>query len=250
MAERLDIDDVLQAWPYEPGTVSVRRVQTAEGREVLQMRIEMGLLQMETSGRPDGEQPHGYETYLDWMEDLESRTPQRLRLTEQQCGEMDREFLQFYHRRICWLALREFRRVVDDADHTLRLMDFAAEHSPSDEWTLSHERYRTFVLFHRTQALALNELEHSRPEAAMEEITNGLQQIRRVFDARDAHEQFEADEQVRQLIKLKRWLQREYRIGPSLAEQLAEAVAAEKYELAARLRDQINRRVGGGGVHS
>jgi len=250
MAQRVDIDDVLRAWPYEPGTISVRRVRAEDGREVLQMRIEMGVLQMETSGRPDGEHPQGYDTYLDWVEDLESRTPQRFQLDEQQCGEMDREFLQYYHRRICWLALREFRQVVDDADHTLRLMDFAAEHSPSEEWTLSHERYRTFVLFHRTQAMALHELEQSHPEMALQEITNGLKQIQHVFDAIEADEQFEADEQVKQLVKLKQWLRQEYQIGPSLEEQLADAVAAEKYELAARLRDQINRRVGGGGVRS
>lgn len=249
MDPRLDIDDVLRDWPYEPGTINVRRVRAEDGREVLQMRIEMGLLQIETSGRPDGEHPHGYDTYLEWLEDLESRTPQRFQLTEQQCGEMDREFLQYYHRRICWLALREFRQVVADADHTLRLMDFAALHSPSEEWTLGHERYRTFVLFHRTQAAALSGLEQSQPARALEEIGNGLKQIRQVFDAAEADDQFEADEQVKQLVKLKQWLRREYRIGPSLEEQLADAVAAEKFELAAKLRDQIGRRAGDEGVH-
>jgi hypothetical protein len=244
MAHRLDIDDVLRAWPYEPGTISVRRVRAEDGREVLQMRIEMGLLQMETAGRPDGEHPQGYDTYLEYVEDLESRTPQRFRLSVDQCGEMDREFLQYYHRRICWLALREFRHVVVDADHTLRLMDFAAQHSPSEEWSTSHERYRTFVLFHRTQAAALNELEQSRPQAALEEIASGLDRIRHVFDAIETEEPFEADAQVKQLVKLEQWLRTEYQLGPSLEEQLASAVAAEQYELAARLRDQINHRVG------
>ena len=59
-------------------------------------------------------------------------------LTEDQCLEVDRELLQFYHRRICFLALREFRRAVGDADHTLSLMHFAAEHSPNQQWALSH----------------------------------------------------------------------------------------------------------------
>lgn len=244
MSDQLDIDDLLKSWPYEPGTVSVRRVGADDGRELLQMRIELGVLQMETSGRPDGEHPHGYDTYLEWLEDLQARTPQHVQLSEEQCAEMDREFLQYYHRRICWLALREFAHVVEDADHTLRLMDFTAQHSPSEEWTLSHERYRTFVLFHRTQAAALAELEQSRPAAALAEITAGLGKIRQVFDAVEADDQFEADQHVKQLAKLKEWLRREYHIGPSLEEQLANAVAAEEYELAARLRDQISRRGG------
>ena len=31
------------------------------------MRIEMGLLQLETSGRPDGERPEGASTYFDYL---------------------------------------------------------------------------------------------------------------------------------------------------------------------------------------
>ncbi len=49
-----DLDDILQDWPYQPRTVSARLVRAADGREVLQMRVDMGVLQMETSGRPDG----------------------------------------------------------------------------------------------------------------------------------------------------------------------------------------------------
>ena len=117
------------------------------------MRIEMGLLQMEFTGRPDGERPGGRDTYLEYIasqvgdgEDV----PQLL--TDEQCFEIDREFVQYYHRRICCLALREFDRAVADADHTLALMDFVAAHSPNEDWTASHERYRPFVYFHRTQA--------------------------------------------------------------------------------------------------
>ena len=59
MPDRQDIDNVFREWPYQPGVISARLVQADDGREVLQMRIEMGLIQMETTGRPDGEQPEG-----------------------------------------------------------------------------------------------------------------------------------------------------------------------------------------------
>jgi hypothetical protein len=77
--------------------------------------------------------------------------------------EVDREFVQFYHRRVCWLTLRAFDRAVKDADHTLALMDFCLEHSPDDQWLMSQEQYRPFVLFHRIQAAALSKLEHQAP---------------------------------------------------------------------------------------
>jgi hypothetical protein len=207
------------------------------------MRIELGLLQMEFTGRPDGERPGGKDTYLEYISgELGDADDLPQQLTDEQCFEIDREFVQYYHRRICCLALREFDRAVADADHTLELMDFVASHSPNEEWTASHERYRPFVHFHRTQALALAVLEKSGPEPAIEEINKGLEAMRQIFAAAEAEEQFDSDELVVQLRELKESLRKEYEVGPTLAEQLAEAVAAEEYERAARLRDEIARK--------
>ena len=163
-------------------------------------------------------------------------------LNEQQCLEIDREFLQFYHRRICCLALRQFARAVADSDHALALMDFVAAHSPNPQWTASHEQYRLFVLFHRIQAAAMLALESSGPEGAIECINQGLEQMREVFLRFGAEEQFEQDELVGQLATMKESLRKEYHVGKTLAEQLADAVASEEYERAARLRDEIAKR--------
>jgi hypothetical protein len=241
MARRHDIDRILHEWPYEPGEVSARLVRAADGREVLQMRVEMGILQLETSGRPDGSRPEGAETYFAHLEEL-ARRDDDFALNADQCAEVDREFMQFYHRRVCWLALREFRRAAADADHTLGFMDFLREHSPDEEWTLSHEQDRPFVLFHRTQASTLATLEESGPEEALQELQRGLARFRELFNHYDAEEHFEQDELVQRLMELRDTLRQQYNLKPSLSEQLAEAVAAEEYELAARLRDELSRR--------
>jgi hypothetical protein len=237
-----DIDAVLRSWPYRPGTISARKIRARNGRrELLQMRIEMGVLQMETSGRPDGARPEGFATYLDL---LQSRAEDAGggALSDDDCVEMDREFLQYYHRRICWLALREFPRAVEDADHTLALMDYARGHSPGNQWTESHEQYRGFVLFHRTQAATLAALEIQGAAAAIKELQGGLARLRSLHAARGRAEPFEEDQQVAQLLELADWLRRQHDHPATLEEQLAEAVAAEQYELAAKLRDQIARR--------
>ena len=70
MSERRDIDFILRQWPFKPGVIDARLVCAGDGREVLQMRIEMGVLQMEVSGRPDGEHPGGADTCLDWLREL------------------------------------------------------------------------------------------------------------------------------------------------------------------------------------
>ncbi len=129
-----------------------------------------------------------------------------------------------------------------DADYLLKLTDFLAAHSPDPQWTLSHEQYRPLVLFHRTQAAAMLAMERSGPETAIEAINQGLEQLREVFARFGAEEQFDQDELVGQLGAMKESLRQEYKVGKTLAEQLSEAVAAEEYERAARLRDEIARR--------
>jgi hypothetical protein len=234
-----DIDTVLKGWDYRPGEVNARLVKARNGRQVLQMRVDMGLLQMETELRPDGSRPHGAETYYDYLVGEVVRKGEAFRLNEEQCAEADREFIQFYHRRLCWLSLREYRRAARDADHSLSFMDFIREHSADDEWTISHEQYRPFVLFHRVQAAGLAELEEHGPEAAIVEINAGLERFRELFERYDAAEQYADDELVRRLEEMRENVRRRYDVGPTLNEQLDEAVRAENYELAAQLRDRI-----------
>ena len=242
MADRQDIDQILKNWPFDPGEVTARLVRASDGREVLQMRIEMGLLQLETEHRPDGVRPGGAETYFDYLLALSIRHGDGFELTEKQCAEADREFVQFYHRRLCWLRLREHQRAVKDADHSLAFMDFVKKCSPSEEWTLSHEQYRPFILFHRTQAAALAALDDGGPEPAIEAINQGLEKLREIFISYEAEEKFEEDEMVERLEQLKGALREHYHVGKTLNEQLAEAIATEQYELAARLRDEIAKR--------
>jgi hypothetical protein len=241
MKRHKHLDDLLANWSFDPSNLNVRLVKGKDGRDVIQMRVDMGILQLETTGRPDGELYQGHESVLDYLQQLNLEQPE-LQLTEQQCMDADREFMQFYHRRICWLRLQFYHRAVMDADHTLRLMDVTEKMSPDEEWTGSHEQYRPFVLFHRTQAHALGQLEEDTAEEAVQAINSGLETMRAFFVKHDAEEHFETDELVVRLVELRESLRSEYAVGQTLKEQLAEAVEHEQYELAAQLRDELTRR--------
>jgi len=236
-----NIDEILREWPYDAETLNVRSAKGDDGREVIQMRIDMGILQLETTGRPDGDRPFGFDSYYDYLLAEELRDEDMV-LDDEQCHAIDREFVQFYHRRICWLSLKAFPRAVDDADHTLGLMDFCRDHSPDEQWTVSHEQYRPFVLFHRIQAAALAELEDDRPEAAVHQINLGLDDLRDLYTEHDAEDVFEDDELVTRLTDLRESLRDHYNVGRTLDEQLEDAVAKEQYELAARIRDELAQR--------
>lgn len=241
MKRHQNIDRLLQQWKFDPHSLSVRLVEGKDGRDVIQMRVDMGILQLETTGRPDGEMPEGAATYLDYLLHRQLDNPD-FELTDLECAEIDREFVQFYHRRICWLRLQEYRKAVVDADHTLKLMDVSDVHSPDEEWSASHEQYRPFVWFHRTQAEALAELEEFGPEEAIEAVSKGLEAIRQVFAKHEVEDQFEADELVIRLVDLRESLRKEYDVGRTLQEQLEDAVQHEQYERAAQLRDELARR--------
>jgi hypothetical protein len=241
MKRKMHLDDMLSKWAFDPTNLNVRLVKGKDGRDVIQMRVDMGILQLETTGRPDGEQYHGHETALEYLLQYHLDFPEH-QLTDQQCMDVDREFMQFYHRRICWLRLQFYHRAVMDADHTLRLMDLSESMSPDEEWTGSHEQYRPFVLFHRTQAHALGQLEEETAEEAVQAINSGLETMRQFFVKHDAEEHFDADELVVRLIELRESLRSEYAVGQTLKERLEEAVAHEQYELAAQIRDELTRR--------
>ena len=245
-----NIDAILNQWPFDPMNVNVRMLKLRQ-RTILQMRIDMGILQMETEGRPDGYNPYGSDTYYEFLKKQSSKLGDEVfELDEEHCLEIDREFVQFYHRRVCWLQLKQFHKAVADADHTLGLMDFCKQHSPDEEWTFAHERYRPFVLYHRTQASALAYMpeeegaidDSADPEKAIEQISRGLEEMRDLFVEHEAEEQYEQDELVLRLNEFRESIRENYGVGMTLQERIDKAIENENYEEAARLRDELDQR--------
>jgi len=239
------IDTILKGWDYEPGNVQARQVTGGDGRPVLQMRVDLGLLQMEVENRPDGQRPHGFPTYFDYLKQearLAKTKHEPFVLSEAQCQEADREFVQFYNRRVCWLALRNYANAIADADHTLAFMDLVRDHSPNDDYTQAHEQYRGFVTFQRTQGAAALALEKHDPEKAIDAVRAGLAQLKDFFVAFGVEEQIEEDGMVQHLRRIEASLRQQHGIEITLQEQLDAAIANEEYETAAQLRDKLRRR--------
>src|SRR5881394_2579518 len=65
-AMNLDLNTLLRDWPHEPGAIKVRKIIGLDGREKLQLRIDLGVLQMEMTGRPDGARPQGCDSLLSY----------------------------------------------------------------------------------------------------------------------------------------------------------------------------------------
>lgn len=253
---RRDIDEVIQNWPYEPspGEILARETRARDGRSIVQIRIELGLLQLEVDGRPDGVKPHGFASYLDYLRYRAAgrglapggKSPSWSMSAEHR-AEADREFAQYYHRRVAWLALQRYDKALADADHTLALMDLVGRHADNDEYIDSHERFRGLVLFHRTQAAAALALERRKADEAIDAVRDGVERLmahQQTWVAEHEQDPGEMPNEtlVEQLKVLESEIRKNFSVAKTLREQLDEAVAHEDYERAARLRDQIRSR--------
>lgn len=64
----VDISELLQGWPFEPGKINVRLIEGEGGEQKVQVRLDLGVLQMELDGRPDGQRPMGFDSVLECYE--------------------------------------------------------------------------------------------------------------------------------------------------------------------------------------
>src|SRR5436190_18027257 len=101
-----DISHLLEHWDYQPGQVVVRKFKTKDGSEKIQLRVDLGLLQMNVEGRPDGKRPFGYISLFDYHQSrLYKHVAQHpgsegFKLKPEDCGKLQLEALQYHHRYI------------------------------------------------------------------------------------------------------------------------------------------------------
>jgi hypothetical protein len=151
------------------------------------------------------------------------------------------EALQYYHRRISFLELGEYKRAQEDAGRNLALFDFVKEYAAEEEDKMVLEQYRPFVIGHRVRAAVLQNLEEENFDLALGEIEEGIEEIRGFFKDFDRPDLVDESEEI---TFLKEWADEIRKDRPrsllqDLKDQLGEAVAIEDFERAAELRDRL-----------
>ncbi|HBS29202.1 MAG TPA: hypothetical protein DEB06_07060 [Phycisphaerales bacterium] len=265
----IDLSSMLKEWPYEPGQINVRLVEGEDGTPKVQMRLDLGILQLETVGRPDGQRPQGYDSLLDLHEaridaardeaaaageveegdrgEGESRGDSGdaeesvVTLSEEDCRALREEAVQYYHRYISLLVLGDYDGVVRDCARNLRVMDLCRDHAESEEDQQVLEQFRSYVLMMRTRALATQMVTDDEPKAALFVLDDGIEQIRRVYSDAGRGEEFEESSEVQLLRGMRDELGSKLPASPraELRDRLAKALEQENYELAAILRDEL-----------
>ncbi|OGC08085.1 hypothetical protein A2V82_05050 [candidate division KSB1 bacterium RBG_16_48_16] len=241
-----DISPILERWKYAPNDLNVRIIDGVDGRQKLQMRLDLGLLQMELDGRPDGRRPHKCDTYLTYYEKAArdgkpGKAGRNFALSPLDCLKLQQEAIQFYHRYLALMKLGDFARVARDTLRNLRAFDFVSRYATNDDLVWSFEQYRPYVIMMHTRALASLSLNKGNYDEALSVIEKGIKDIEMCY-----HHYSEKDmpDEKFELGFLKQWADELKNKKPlseteRIVRELDIAVKVEDYERAASLRDQL-----------
>ena len=242
----LDLNTILKDWAHESGAIKVRKILGLDGHEKLQLRIDLGVLQMEMHGRPDGVRPNGCESLLAYHQQRAHRAEERgeeYALSPEQCAELQQEGIQYYHRYLSLFQINEFAGVVRDTQRNLDLFNFVTEHTDRDELSWTMQQFRPYVLMMNTRAKASMLLAQGKFAEAMLQIQYGRDAIADFFQRSSSPELITKSSEIAFLdewleeVKAKRPLSR----LEIMQREMESAVASEMYERAAELRDAINQ---------
>ncbi len=256
MAKSRDLTHILREWPYESGQINVRLIEGEDGEPKVQMRLDLGLLQMEAWGRPDGTRPEGYESLLEYYEaDLEEANYEAAEdgddalgpaepdftLTPEDCRKLREEAVQYYHRYIALLILGQFMGVVRDTSRNLRMINLCADFADSEEDRNILEQFRPYITMMRARAVASQMIADEEPKAALFLIDRGLQDLKAVYEEQDRAEEFNDAHEAQILRGMRDELRKKLPASQraELKQRLEEAIRNENYELAAILRDEL-----------
>ena len=240
----LDLNTILKDWPHENGNVKVRKIAGLDGREKLQLRVDLGVLRMEMIGRPDGQRPHNCESLLEYHQRRAVRAAEKgedYELTPEECAELQQEGIQYYHRYLSLFQINDFAGVVRDTQRNLDLFTFVTEHTDRDELSWSLQQFRPYVLMMNTRAKASILLAQGKFGEAMSEIERGRDAIAEFFQ----HSNFpELVSKSSEIAFLDEWLEEVKAKRPLsklevMQREMETAIGKELYERAAELRDAI-----------
>jgi hypothetical protein len=242
-----DISQLLANWDYQPGQIVVRRFKGRDGQEKIQLRVDLGLLQMNAEGRPDGKLPLGHSSLFEYQQARlkkhteEHGSDESFKLGAEDISKLQLEALQYHHRYICLLELKDYEAVVRDTQRNLAVFDFAARHAESEELSWALQQFRPQLLLIQVRARASEKLAAKRHRDALQEIERAIAELRQFFT-----DLGRGDNEIGEVQYLENWMGEINTARPlskreKLEVALNEAVSAENYEKAAEVRDKLRK---------
>lgn len=247
----LDLDELTEGWDCPSGELRARLAVGRDGTEVVQIRVDLGVMQMHFDGRPDGQRYHGLPSAREYVEH-ELRVGGQ-RLVAEDWRELQREMNQVNYRRLAYSALAEDALQANDSEATQRFilsalrdietclanLQLLDQHGPRDEFI----GLRPTLVFDQARLIAQLRVVEGQFEEAIEHAEAGAEALGQLLVELGYDEDMRnEDPGVCYLRDLGRQLRMEYGVAQTLRERLEEALENEDFEAAARIRDAMQRR--------
>ena len=242
-----DIGPILRKWKHKSGEVTVRHITGSDGRSKIQMRLDLGLLQMEEDGRPDGCRPHGCESLLKYHLGRLDRYKTvngveiGFELSKKQCEGLREESVMYYYRYLSLFIMGQHQQVVRDTKHNLAVFDLCRKFAARKVDRFALEQYRPYVLMMNTRAQVQLELDRGNLSDALETCQRGIEIITDFFQQMSRPKLADSCSELAILRALHKNIKGKLPVNPTevLHADLAEAIEREQYEKAAELRDKL-----------
>ncbi|MBI2502511.1 MAG: UvrB/UvrC motif-containing protein [Candidatus Latescibacteria bacterium] len=254
-----DLDHLLREWEYDP-QANVRRIWGEDGAQKLQVRVDQGafqgIMQMNLDGRPDGKRPYGFEFTLDYYREalekhLHSHGGQSAGFTLDRaaCQELFDEGSRVYGRYVFLLQLKDYQRVIRDTERNMGLFRFVNAHAEAEEDRTNLEKWWPYILRINATARALKIFQDKHYAAALEVAAAARTQIEQLPEVQAEEFFVERERSLQALDELAEELRHNRPLSQEelLEQELQDAIAQEKFERAAALRDQLRQLRGGQG---
>jgi hypothetical protein len=246
-ANQMDISAALRGWDFQHGQVNVRLIRGSDGKPKLQLRLDLGLLQMELNGRPDGKRPHRSATELDFQHKKLQRHVARhgsdsgFTLTAGDCQALREESAMFYHRYLSLFVLEQYEAVMRDTQHNLDVLDLCAKYGRSDYDRMCLEQYRPYIIMMQARAKGCEALRRGFVQTAIAYLRGGIKQIAQLAPREERRAMLRHSHEAAVLLDMLRQIRHQLPPDPRavLQKRLKAAITAERYEEAAALRDEL-----------
>lgn len=241
----LDLFPFIQGWNYNRENTSTRIITDLNGKKKLQLRVDLGLLQMELEDRPDGKRPYGRKSILDYFKHRLQKAKQIGRepaLTNSNCDALCQEAIQYYHRYLAFFHMGYYDRVIQDTEHNIEIFKMIASYAENEDDYVTFLQFYPLVLFIHGKASALQAIKAGYKSTAIDAIDETILDISDFLKQNDLEIFINEIPEITSLTELRKKIiagSRELSDYDKLNEKLRRAIAFENYEEAALIRDKL-----------
>lgn len=248
----LDLAGILANWKAGAGGICTRIIVDADGQDQIQLQVEMGVLQMQVNGRPDGLRYHGHVYAAEF---IEHELAIENNVSEEDWEALERELQQLNYRRLSLAALVDEAVQADDRQRAVELIDRALEDidyclrvtslldASPDGCDATYANMRPALVFNRARLRSRRFVLLGEFEEAIDAALAGIPLLDEVlaemgFD----DEQRGQDAGIAFLRQMSDQLRNKYAIQQTLRERLRVAIEREDFQLASHLHEELAER--------